>query len=262
MLIKFYSDLHLEFSEGKFDFLPESRYDKDTLLLLAGDICLAKEPYNYISFLERCSEQFPEIIMIPGNHEHYRMDINDTIPRIKNDTVHLENFSIINNQSIVIGDTVIIGSTMWASMDNRDPLTIFDAEQNMNDYHEIYNGRYHGSYKKKKLMVFHTMDMFDISREFIFSEIRKHKDKKCVVMTHHAPSYESIDPKYRGTRSGAYASDISIDILDTSPKLWIHGHCHNSVDYMIGDTRVISNPYGYYPNQLNPLFQPNMLIEI
>jgi len=28
-------------------------------------------------------------------------------------------------------------------------------------------------------------------------------------------------------------------------KLWIHGHTHESFDYMVGDTRIVCNPRGY-----------------
>lgn len=29
------------------------------------------------------------------------------------------------------------------------------------------------------------------------------------------------------------------------PTLWIHGHTHEKADYMIGNTRIVSNPRGY-----------------
>ena len=31
------------------------------------------------------------------------------------------------------------------------------------------------------------------------------------------------------------------------PALWLHGHVHNSNDYMVGGTRVVSNPKGHGP---------------
>jgi hypothetical protein len=34
------------------------------------------------------------------------------------------------------------------------------------------------------------------------------------------------------------------------------------MDYMIGDCRVVCNPRGYYPMEINPNFDPNFEIEI
>ena len=72
--------------------------------------------------------------------------------------------------------------------------------------------------------------------------------RKLIVMTHHAPTFKSIHPKYINDRqlNGAYASDLSDFILDRPLiKYWLHGHIHATNDYMVGDCRVISNPRGY-----------------
>ena len=45
------------------------------------------------------------------------------------------------------------------------------------------------------------------------------------------------------------------------PRLWIHGHIHDSHDYTIGNTRVIANPRGYI-DELNPNFDPELVIEV
>lgn len=42
----------------------------------------------------------------------------------------------------------------------------------------------------------------------------------------------------------AYASDLEPILLSRKPDLWVHGHVHNSNDYRIGTTRVVSNPKG------------------
>jgi predicted phosphodiesterase len=44
--------------------------------------------------------------------------------------------------------------------------------------------------------------------------------------------------------------------------LWIHGHTHVSQDYRIGNTRVICNPRGYAGYELNPAFDPRLIIEV
>ena len=46
--------------------------------------------------------------------------------------------------------------------------------------------------------------------------------------------------------NGAYASNLE-EIMYNHPqiKLWVHGHIHDPVDYIINETRVVSNPRGY-----------------
>jgi hypothetical protein len=43
--------------------------------------------------------------------------------------------------------------------------------------------------------------------------------------------------------------------------LWIHGHTHYSVDYVIGSTRVLTNQRGY-PDQICKGFNPSLVIEL
>jgi len=72
--------------------------------------------------------------------------------------------------------------------------------------------------------------------------------KKYVIVGHHAPSKQSIKPRYRSDNliNGAYSSDLSEFILDHPQiKLWTHGHTHDIFDYKIGETRVLCNPRGY-----------------
>jgi hypothetical protein len=88
------------------------------------------------------------------------------------------------------------------------------------------------------------------------------------VLTHHAPSYQSVHPKYRnsGIANGAYVSDLDDLILDhTSIKYWSHGHTHSSFRYKINECEVICNPRGYFghnTSDLNLDFDPNLTIEI
>jgi hypothetical protein len=76
----------------------------------------------------------------------------------------------------------------------------------------------------------------------------------------------SIDPTYKDDHhmNGAYYSDLSELILDNPQiKTWVHGHMHNQSDYMIGDTRVVTNPRGYmgYETIANT-FDPGFSFEV
>jgi len=85
-----------------------------------------------------------------------------------------------------------------------------------------------------------------------------------VVMTHHAPSFESINPRYKvGVTPSNYlanygfASHLDDFVIKSKAKLWVHGHTHDKSDYMIGETRVIAHPCGYpYERNNNVKYVP------
>lgn len=57
-------------------------------------------------------------------------------------------------------------------------------------------------------------------------------------------------------------TDLSSEIIDHGPDLWIHGHTHNSFDYTLGATRVVVNPHGYKDVEVNPQFDRQLVIEL
>ncbi|MCX4026142.1 hypothetical protein [Spartinivicinus marinus] len=61
--------------------------------------------------------------------------------------------------------------------------------------------------------------------------------------------------------TAAYVSDLEILILRHQPTCWIHGHLHNSVDYKLGNCRILCNPKGY-PGEENPHFDPVKCVTI
>ena len=90
----------------------------------------------------------------------------------------------------------------------------------------------------------------------------QHQKHDNIVITHHAPVMQSFPEHYMNDFIRAsYASDLKEFILKHSPKLWVHGHIHYSSDYYISATRVICNPRSY-PDQINPEFNDNLIVEI
>ena len=50
--------------------------------------------------------------------------------------------------------------------------------------------------------------------------------------------------------------------LEHQPRLWIHGHTHESFDYQIGKTRVVCNPRGYASIEENHCFRPDYTVVV
>jgi hypothetical protein len=101
------------------------------------------------------------------------------------------------------------------------------------------------------------------SRDWLAVMLAEPFDGKTVVVTHHAPSSQSVHPRYaRNLLTPAFASNLENIMDGDRTALWIHGHMHESFDYEVYGTRVICNPRGYAPNALNPDFRSDWIVEI
>lgn len=255
MKIAYASDLHLEFGKLEVD-LPDA-----DVLVLAGDICVASDIERayfkrVVEFFEEITYNYKHVIYVMGNHEHYHGDFAKTYDLLKS-TLKFDNLHILENGFVDIEDFRFIGTTLWTDLNKSDGLTEFHVSKNMNDYAVIVNsgrkvtfssvvdGKKQFHERDAKLSTSDTYNAHKIALEYINQVLTK--DKKCVIVTHHAPSYASIHPSYVNDKlmTGAYMSDLSEFILDSEIKLWIHGHIHWYHDYMIGNTRVVCNPRGY-----------------
>lgn len=236
MKIGITSDIHLEV---------ENLYlmnEEDTdVLILGGDI-LTNKSFN-IKFLARCADEFKHVIYIAGNHEFYYDNINKTIDRIRDECSKHSNLYFLNDETKIIDDVVFIGSTLWTDCNKSDPITLQALKGMLNDFRCITDDS--GPFLPKDSVELHNKSLGYIKEVLI-----NNHDKKCVVVTHHSPSFKSCNPKYSNDTlmNGGFHSDLSEFILDHPQiKLWTHGHTHDPFDYMIGDTRIVCNPRGYVP---------------
>ena len=274
MKISLASDIHLEFG----DILLKNEENAD-VLILSGDICTAsqfknkpKERMMVKDFFKRCAFQFPHVVYIMGNHEHYNFDIANTYDRLKAELADLPNIHLLEKETWEHNSVTFVAGTLWTDMNKGDPLTMWHCGKAMNDFRVITNSNRMVQYKRNVYhenernedgtLVVKTVDHYQShskwSAEDSVEDHKKmldyikiateNKTKQYVVVTHHAPSSISIAESYRfdTLMNGAFASDLSEFILDRPQiKLWTHGHMHNVSDYMIGDTRVVCNPRGY-----------------
>lgn len=258
------SDIHLEF--GYLDLTNEEGSD---VLVLAGDIFVAndfrlktKKADTYRRFIEEVTGRYGHVVYIMGNHEHYHGDYAKTADIIRGEFKYFNNLKFLDNTFVDICDVRFIGGTLWTDLNKGDPLTIEQVKRTMNDYQLVENSNNEVSYRvmnegsvsfKKRSAMFQPLDTLEEHKKCLatISEVMDayQDDKKVVVVTHHLPTFESVPHEYRREYhgNGAYVSDLSNFILDRPRiKYWIHGHTHDSCDYMVGDnTRVICNPRGY-----------------
>ncbi len=268
MKIQIVSDLHLEFS----DINIQNQTGAD-VLILGGDILVAEKltkpnseyGMRFRDFLKRVSFQFPHVIYVAGNHEFYDSGkFFQTIDDLREyfSTQH-NNIYFLERDTKIIDDVVFVGGTLWTDMNKFDPMTLHAVRDMMNDYRAIRNDR-NGFIPLKPA---DTCERHRLTRDYIKHIVGEHKDKQCVVVGHHSPSYQSIHPQYASEHlmNGAYHSDLSEIMLDNPQiKLWTHGHTHHTFDYKIGECRVICNPRGYesYSWKEHTDWDPNLTVEI
>lgn len=266
MKIKIVSDLHLEFSEV---VIPNNGCD---LLILAGDILVANDfdrnipdynPYTpdlvnklgerqvsairYLNFLKQVSNDFPNVIAIAGNHEFYHGKWIKSIALLREIYGKFPNIHFLENDHVKIDNINFLGATLWTNCNKGDPLTLNVVSNFMSDFRLIRNDAAgHRRLKPSDTVVRHRETLKNFK-----NIIENNSEETFVVIGHHAPSSLSIHEMYQSEHltNGAYYSDLSDFILDHPQiKLWVHGHMHNSFDYMIGNTRVVCNPRGYQTN--------------
>lgn len=263
MKIRIISDIHLEFFENDDFELDITEDESNTILILAGDICVAAKANRFKYFFKNVSERFHTVLYVFGNHEFYGSSIKSTPEKIEDILEDFTNIIVLENSTFRIDDIVFVGATLWTDFDDNDPTCVFDSKRFMNDFKRIRHGPssepWRWRFSPENAYVIHKE-----SKEFIFNTLANGSDsKKFVVITHHAPSSLSVAKQFKGEiLNGAYFTELSNEILDNQPALWIHGHTHFSFDYMLDNTRVICNPYGYKNLDYNKEFNQNMIIDI
>jgi calcineurin-like phosphoesterase family protein len=264
MKIRILSDLHLEFNNFNYKYIGED------VLLLAGDI--SNGSVYGRRYLHEFINELPDDIIklfVPGNHEFYNaMSFQSTLETLREIEKSKKLFRVLINDAFGYVDFTdkdnpqsysFFGGTMFT--DCTDTI----VERSISDfrliYKEIENLRERWTLEDHRNQYILFNKNFDswIERNEYFSETRKVIAKK-ICISHFLPSWNSIHPKYSGqTLNGYFAShnDARIEMVD----LWVHGHTHSSINYNIGSSRVICNPRGYSDLE-NPLFDPNLIVEI
>ena len=255
MKVAFCSDLHLEFGDVKFTF-PEA-----DVLLLAGDICVIydlRESFQGTLIGARCREffktvsaKYKTVIYVPGNHDHWSTAFFD-LDKIFNQFCLEEGLNNItfNYKGVLdIEDVRFVYASLWTDFKKNDPLVKFNAERTMNDFNRID----FRDYSFRTLLADDVYKIHEDHRKHIIDNIKGHD--KVVLMTHHAPSMYSLrDPE--DSLAHFYACTDMDEVIFDNPqiKYLIHGHTHEEVDYMLCDTRVMTNCRGYYVNEFEVKF--------
>lgn len=287
MKIQLLSDLHLEF------FKPSTKKNytisKDAdVIAMVGDINLG------VAALIECEEvaeiSGKPVIFVPGNHEFYHGDIRELskVYRKGAKGVHVllgNNYPDIKKEEmcVEIDGVRFLGGTLWTD------FRLYEGSMSMPSQNEALQlvGQSLNDFKiiKRGDNLFTAKDSLKAHEEAL-KVIKKVLDTpfngKNVLITHHGVHKNSIHKKYLPpvhaleTKAKIPGDNgywrINSGFVSHLPELvakidlCLHGHIHNSMDYMVGNTRIVANPRGYPINGgtawENPDYESEKLIEI
>ncbi|HMJ29831.1 MAG TPA: metallophosphoesterase [Xanthobacteraceae bacterium] len=275
------SDLHIDIDHNAWRDPPTINA---RVLAVIGDV--ANPMTAALPWIAKMFASVSHIIYVPGNHDFYcGLDrstyYQDQMARGREMAASL-GITLIQNDVVEIAGVPGVrfaGATTWSDLSILPRgMTVRDAmsqsqkgwyeggwrnyEKNWhNDFREI---KYGGPGSRNRFTPSEMLALHRESVEFFKGVLATPFDGDTVCISHMGPA-ESVDPT--DTHSWLYGwSDLQhLMHGPLAPRYWLHGHVHKSLDYTIGDTRVICNPRGYPGpggTRENPNFDPHLTIEV
>lgn len=218
MKIALFSDIHLEhrdyavWNDIAFWLHEEIRDEGVDLVVNAGDTHHDAEIRDITrGSFEKAGYQYIDVL---GNHDCYG-----------------GKFPEYGFEATTFGDVKVVHGSMWTNFDDKFDV-MEEARRWISDFRFIDNAT-------PRMMV----EEFDRFCEYVDTV------KPDVVVSHFAPSPESVVDQFKGQTLNPYFCPDAFKNTVHRPKLWLHGHIHNPVDYVSKHgVRVVANPLGY-PNE-------------
>ena len=244
------SDLHLEHAPLTKPLAPPEA----DVCIVAGDLCRGID--KGVRWLaEHIAPSMP-CIYVAGNHEFYKGSIKEGLEAGRAAAKECPNVYFLENDVVTLRGVRFLGATLWTDyrIEGNPESAMDHARRRMNDYRQI-------SWQRnpwKRFLPIHAYRFHHESRAFLERELAANP-APTVVVTHHLPHPRSLPARFQGDLlNAAYASDLSDVIEAGAPALWVHGHTHDSCDYVTHLTRVVSNPRGY--GDENSAFDTQLLV--
>ncbi|WP_439605108.1 metallophosphoesterase [Shinella sp.] len=252
------SDLHV--NTAPFE-LPPTPVDAD-VLVVAGDV--GEGWHQSLRWLFRAARRGLPVVFVPGNHEWYGYDLLDDR---REELAHLGVHLLEPHSPVEIASVRFIGGTLWTdyAIEGDSAAALWWAKTSYPDFWNIDVGM-------RRLRPTDLLDAHRLQLAGIEADLAQEFDGSTIVVTHHAPHPGSLVEGFSRESAGSYASDLTHLIQRYKPTLWVHGHVHQSFDYVVeGDdasTRVVCNPRGYAPTRSdgsragNPNFLTDLVVEV
>ncbi|RWX19221.1 phosphohydrolase [Rhizobium leguminosarum] len=243
---------------------------KADICICAGDI--AENIERAVDFLHAEIAPHMPVVAVLGNHDFYGSSIDRALEYARKWTAGT-NVHILENESFQRGDLRVVGATLWTDFEIGDhdfghlpkqarrDIAVRECMRYLLDFRMIYRSDTRVGDQSGLITPEEMISRHQKSRAYIEEELSKPFDGTTMVLTHHAPTPRSLDPRFDGHISNAaFASNLSSTIAKGRPSFWIHGHIHRFHHYVESETRVLCNPRGYR-NEAGGGFRPGFVIE-
>lgn len=255
MFLQAISDLHTEFLAGedpaKIGAILTSIVPPKPIpdyLLIGGDLGVMGQKWLIEAALQLWCNIYPNVIYVAGNHEYYHSSLEKFRAYADELEERYENLIVATSgRSFYLDDTETISlhaCTLWF-VPHPESVIWYHG---MADAHVIEDSLC-------------TIEQRGLDDVYYLKENVRPGD---IVLTHHMPLYSAVPEQFQGSKLNYFfVNDEAKTIIDKNrPAYFLFGHTHNSCNYTAGDTRVICNPYGYYPDSLNKQFIKQLIIEV
>ena len=244
MQLQILSDLHFEFhADAGQSFVASLDPRGVDVLVLAGDIAVGN---GIGAALDRLCARYADavVVYVHGNHELYGTTRESVVAITHAAAGRNSNLRWLDKTTVEIGGHRFLGAPLWFPRPAADALHL---KVMMSDFRQIRD--------------FESWVYAENERALAFLEQELRRGD--IVVTHYLPAEASIAPRWKGDPLNAFfVCDVEPLIRERGPALWIHGHTHDSVDVILGDTRILANPFGYVRHETNPAFQERALVRI
>ena len=246
MIIKYFSDLHMEFMDrhDQMNFIDHLIGD-DTpdIMVCAGDLAVGKETIKWLGYIDK-EVQVP-FIFVSGNHEYYSGQKSVLDEEFRQAQKNFKNVHILIQDTFKHMGITFAGSSGWWDTPMKHHLNA------LNDFSRIYDIRVNSN----------GTDWGIADRRFFEKTLQT--TERVICVSHNAPSWKSILPQFMNSDiNECFANKWDKMIRKHQPIAWIHGHMHNTIEYRIGETEIMCNPYGYDGHETNDDFSWNGYIQI
>lgn len=240
--VRVLSDLHFESMRDEGRTIVSEMDGACDVVVLAGDVSDADCLYAALVLVAGRFRHVP-VLFVAGNHEFWGARSTASVTRtVRRAQEAAPNLRWLDREVFEIRGKRFLGCSLWFP-----PPPSWVAWQDWSDF--------------KRILRFDRW-VYDHNRKdvrFLRRELR-HGD---VVVTHYLPSAACVTPKYAGQPSNAFfVCDVTPLIEERKPSHWFFGHSHETVDVVVGETSLRSNPHGHLGGGANPRFDVNLTVEV
>lgn len=238
------------------------------LAIVAGDIANGLTRRSIPWLVEHVVPRARHVAYIPGNHDFYGTRHPRELAHAHEVAIAVGIRLLEAGQWFHVDGIQVVGATMWTDYAIGEPRwprayamsECGDRERGMRDHRRIQTLDRAGmpsAFRTPQAAALHAEHRDRLERVLSEPTVGLR-----IVVTHHAPSARSLlGGRVEEPTDAAYASDMeSLMQSPHAPDLWIHGHVHRSRDYVLGRTRVLSNPRGHAGE--NPSFDPFLTVTL